>query len=157
MRNDNAELIQRILDGDDAAFACLVRKYQKRVHALAWRKIGDFHIAEDITQETFLQVYRNLAKLKDRSQFPGWLYVIANRRCLAWLRKKRVQTQPLEEMDIAMTERSSYSRHVAAEQADRAAETKTRIGQKLTGEVERERSHCSDALLLRRNDVCGDK
>lgn len=71
MRNDNAERIQRILDGDDAAFACLVKKYQKRVHALAWRKIGDFHIAEDITQETFLQVYRNLAKLKDRSQFPG--------------------------------------------------------------------------------------
>ena len=35
--------------------------------------------------------------------------MIANRRCLAWLRKKRVQTQPLEEMDIAMTERRSYS------------------------------------------------
>lgn len=51
MRNDNAKLIQRILDGDDAAFACLMKKYQKRVHALAWRKIGDFHIAEDITQE----------------------------------------------------------------------------------------------------------
>jgi DNA-directed RNA polymerase specialized sigma24 family protein len=82
MRNNNAELIQRILDGDDAAFACLVKKYQKRVHALAWRKIGDFHIAEDITQETFLQAYRNLAKLKDRSQFPGSLYVIANRRRL---------------------------------------------------------------------------
>ena len=135
MRNDNAELIQRILDGDDAAFACLVKKYQKRVHALVWRKIGDFHIAEDITQETFLQVYRNLAKLKDRSQFPGWLYVIANRRCLAWLRKKRVQTQPLEEMDIAMTERSSYSRHVAAEQAESAAETKRELVKNLLAKL----------------------
>ncbi len=135
MRNDNAELIQRILEGDDAAFACLVKKYQKRVHALAWRKIGDFHIAEDITQETFLQVYRNLAKLKDRSQFPGWLYVIANRRCLAWLRKKQVQTQPLEEMDIAMTERSSYSRHVATEQAERAAETKRELVKNLLSKL----------------------
>ena len=124
MRNNTAELIQHILEGDDAAFACLVRKYQKRVHALAWRKVGDFHIAEDITQETFLQVYRNLAKLKDPNQFPGWLYVIANRRCLAWLRKKRFQTQSLEEIDIAMAERRSYSRHVAAEQAESAAETK---------------------------------
>ena len=53
MRNNNAELIRRILEGDDAAFTDLVRKYQKRVHALAWRKIGDFHIAEDITQEAF--------------------------------------------------------------------------------------------------------
>ena len=135
MSNDNTELIQRILEGDDAAFACLVKKYQKRVHALAWRKIGDFHIAEDITQETFLQVYRNLAKLKDRSQFPGWLYVIANRRCLAWLRKKRVQTQPLEEMDIAMTERSSYSRHVAAEQAENAAETKRELVKNLLAKL----------------------
>ena len=90
MRNDNIELIQRILEGDDAAFACLVRKYQKRVHALAWRKIGDFHIAEDITQETFLKVYRELATLKNPSQFSGWLYVITNRCCLAWLRKKRI-------------------------------------------------------------------
>ncbi len=135
MRTDNAELIQRILDGDEAAFACLVKKYQKRVHALVWRKIGDFHIAEDITQETFLQVYRNLAKLKDRSQFPGWLYVIANRRYLAWLRKKRVQTQPLEEIDIAMTERSSYSRHVAMEQAESAAETKRELVKNLLAKL----------------------
>ena len=78
-------------------------------------KIGDFHIAEDITQETFLQVYRRLETLKDPSQFPGWLYVIANRCCLKWLRKKRVEVQLIEEIDIAMAERSSYSRHVAAE------------------------------------------
>ena len=135
MRNDNTELIQRILEGDEAAFACLVRKYQKRVHALAWRKIGDFHIAEDITQETFLQVYRNLARLKDPSQFPGWLYVIANRRCLAWLRKKRIQTQPLEEMDIAMTERSSYSRHIAVEQAESTAETKRELVKNLLAKL----------------------
>ncbi len=135
MRNNTAELIQRILEGDDAAFACLVRKYQKRVHALAWRKIGDFHIAEDITQETFLQVYRKLAKLKDPSQFPGWLYVIANRRCLAWLRKKRVQTQSLEEIDTAMTERSSYSRHVAAAQAESAAETKRELVKNLLAKL----------------------
>ena len=135
MRNDNAELIQRILEGDDAAFACLVKKYQKRVHALVWRKIGDFHIAEDITQETFLQAYRNLAKLKDRSQFAGWLYVIANRRCLAWLRKKRIQTQPLQDMDIAMTEKNSYSRHVATEQAESAAETKRELVKNLLAKL----------------------
>ena len=135
MRNNDAKLIERILEGDDVAFASLVRKYQKRVHALAWRKIGDFHIAEDITQETFLLVYRNLAKLKDRSQFPGWLYVIANRRCLAWLRKKRDRTQPLEEIDIAMTEGNAYSRHVAAEQAESAAETKREMVKNLLAKL----------------------
>ena len=127
MSNDNIELIQRILKGDDAAFACLVRKYQKQVHAHAWRKVGDFHIAEDITQETFLQVYRKLATLKDPSQFPAWLHVITNRRCLAWLRKKRIQTRPLEEMAIEIAEKTSYSSHVAAVQAESAAEAKREL------------------------------
>ena len=136
MRNDNTELIQRILKGDDAAFACLVRKYQKRVHALAWRKIGDFHIAEDITQETFLQVYRKLATLKNPNQFPGWLYVITHRCCLAWLRKKRMQTQPLEEIDITMIEKTSYSRHVAEEQAESAAEAKRELVKNLLSKLQ---------------------
>ena len=134
MRNDT-ELIRRILKGDEAAFACLVRKYQKQVHAQAWRKIGDFHIAEDITQETFLQVYRKLETLKDPDQFPGWLYVITNHCCLAWLRKKRIQTQPLEEIDIAMIEKSSYSRHVAEQQAESAAEAKRELVENLLAKL----------------------
>ncbi len=135
MKNDYTELIQRILEGDDTAFACLVRKYQKRVHALAWRKIGDFHIAEDITQETFLQIYRKLPTLKNPSQFPGWLYVITNRRCIAWLRKKRIHTQPLEEIDTTMSEKTSYSRHIATEQAKSAAEAKRELVKNLLAKL----------------------
>lgn len=44
MKSEDAVLIQRTLDGDDSAFSDLVEKYQKQVHALAWRKIGDFYI-----------------------------------------------------------------------------------------------------------------
>ena len=54
MIEEDVQLIHRILSGDDAAFTALVRKYQKSVHALAWRKIGDFHhadLAENITQK----------------------------------------------------------------------------------------------------------
>ena len=42
MENDDAKLIQRVLEGDDNAFSVLVRKYQKQVHALAWRKNRGF-------------------------------------------------------------------------------------------------------------------
>ena len=59
MEKDDVHLIQRILTGDESAFSVLVNKYQKSVHALAWRKIGDFHIAEEIAQDTFLQAYKN--------------------------------------------------------------------------------------------------
>ena len=100
MKSDDVALIQRILNGDQNAFASLVRKYQQQVHTFAWRKTGDFQIAEDIVQETFLQVYQKLDTLEDPTQFTRWLHQIANRRCIAWLRKNRVQTEPLEETDI---------------------------------------------------------
>ena len=96
MERDDIELIHRTLSGDEAAFSELVRKYQKSVHALAWRKIGDFHIAEEITQDTFLQVHKKLASLENPNQFIGWLNVIADRLCIAWLRKKNMAIQSLE-------------------------------------------------------------
>ena len=59
MGNNDVELIQQSLTGDQNAFTQLVEKHQRSVHALAWRKVGDFHIAEEITQDTFLKVYKN--------------------------------------------------------------------------------------------------
>ena len=64
---NDAELIQHSLQGDQNAFAALVKKYQKGVHALAWRKIGDFHIAQEITQDAFLKAYKNLSDLKNHN------------------------------------------------------------------------------------------
>ena len=67
MLADDVQLIRRTLLGDETAFTTLVEKYQKGVHALIWRKIGDFHHAEEITQDTFLQAYKKLGTF-ERSQ-----------------------------------------------------------------------------------------
>ena len=115
MENDDAVLIHRILEGDDTAFSTLVERYQKHVHAIAWRKIGDFHIAEDITQDTFLRVYQKLSTLKDPNQFLGWLYVVTSRCCLAWLRKNHLQTEVLDDKVNDLIENDAYSRYVAEE------------------------------------------
>ena len=131
MKNDDSVLIQRILTGDAIAFEHLVRKYQKRVHTLAWRKIGDFHIAEDITQETFLQVYQKLETLEDPARFPSWLYVITGRLCIAWLRKNQRHTEPLEDTDISEVETEAYSRYVATERAKTFDEARRDLVEKL--------------------------
>ena len=131
MRNEDVVLIQRILAGDEDAFASLIRKYQQQVHAQALRKVDDFQIAEDIVQETFLQVYRRLETLEDPKLFPKWLYVIVNRRCIAWLRKNRLQTEPLEEINMSEIETEAYSRYVAAEHAETTAEAQRDLVQKL--------------------------
>ena len=136
MRNNDVELIQQSLTGDQSAFAELVKKYQKPVHALAWRKVGDFHVAEEVTQDTFLQVYKKLATLKDPHRFEGWLYTIASRQCHAWLRKKRMQTQSLEETDPELIEKMTYSQYIAEEQAKAATDAQRSIVHKLLARLQ---------------------
>lgn len=131
MERDDVQLIRSTLSGDDAAFNALVKKYQKGVHALAWRKIGDFHHAEEITQDTFLQVYKKLPTLKNPNQFAGWLYVIANRRCLNWLRKKRPAIQSLEGTSAEETERFSYNHYVSEQRETEASEHRYELVKKL--------------------------
>ena len=131
MERDDLQLIHSTLSGNDEAFSTLVKKYQKSVHALAWRKIGDFHYAEEITQDTFLQAYKKLSTLKDPNQFAGWLYVIANRLCLNWMRKKRPVMQSLESTRVGEVEKSSYTRYVSEQRETEAAEHRCEIVKKL--------------------------
>lgn len=121
MRSDDAVLIQRILAGDENAFATLIEKYQQQVHAHALRKVGDFQTAEDITQETFLQVHQKLATLNDPAKFSGWLYAIVNHLCIAWFRKNQLQTGSLQEIHISEIEKDAYSRYIAMEHAKTTA------------------------------------
>ena len=131
MRNDDFALIQRILAGDESAFESLIKKYQKQVHALAFRKVGDFQTAEDITQETFLRVYQKLAALNDPAKFSGWLYAIVNHLCIAWHRKKRLQIESLQEIHISEIETDAYSRYVTIEHTKTTAEAQRDLVRKL--------------------------
>ena len=106
-------LIQRTLDGDQNAFTTLVTKYQKWVHTLIWRKIGDFHTAEEITQDVFLKVYKKLSTLKPSDNFTGWLYVIATRRCLSWFRKKQLPMTSLDATPISELEEFYWTQYEA--------------------------------------------
>ena len=115
MVEDDVQLIDKILAGDDEAFTALVRKHQKSVHALAWRKVGDFHIAEEITQDTFLRVYKHLSKLKDPNQFSGWLYVTTARLCNTWLRENKSLMESLEEVPMAEVEKAFYEHYVSTQ------------------------------------------
>ncbi len=111
MKTSDFALIQRTLDGDQNAFTTLVTKYQKWVHTLVWRKTGDFHIAEEITQDVFLKVYKKLSTLKPSDHFTGWLYVIATRRCIAWFRKKRIPMTSLDATPVSELEELCYTQY----------------------------------------------
>lgn len=131
MEKDDVQLIRQILSGDDEAFTALVGRYQKSVHALTWRKIGDFHLAEEITQDTFLQAYKKLATLRNPNQFAGWLYVIANNLCKRWIQKKKLSTQSLEGTPMVEIENASYKRYVSEQRETDNAEHHHEIVKKL--------------------------
>ncbi len=133
MRTDDVVLIQFTLAGDEAAFTSLVRKYQKQVHAYTLRKTGDFHIAEDITQETFLEAYQNLENLRDPLKFSAWLFGIANHLCIAWFRKNRSTSEFLRENHTIKTD--TYSRYVALENERDTVEAQRELAQKLLSKL----------------------
>ena len=131
MDKDDVQLIHNILSGDDEAFSTLVQRYQKSVHALAWRKIGDFHYAEEITQDTFLQAYEKLPTLKNRNQFAGWLYVITNNLCTDWLRKKRPVMQSLGDASVKAIDKLTYERYILEQRETAATERRHEIVKQL--------------------------
>ena len=130
-REDDVQLIRKILSGDDEAFNTLVQKYQNSVHTLVWRKVGDFHYAEEITQDTFLQAYEKLSTLKDPNQFAGWLYVIANRLCIAWMRKQKPAMQSLSATSAKEIDNLTYERYVSEQRESEATERRYEIVEKL--------------------------
>ena len=135
MEKDDAQLIRNILSGDESAFSILIQKYQKGIHALAWRKLGDFHHAEEITQDTFLQAYKKLSTLKNPNQFAGWLYVIANRLCLNWMRSQKPAMQSLEQMSVKEIDTLTYAHSISEYREAEATEHRHEIVQKLLAKL----------------------
>lgn len=95
---DDAALIERSRKGEPQAFEALMSKYANLVGSIAFNIVGDPHVAGDITQETFLKVYRNLEHLEDPRRFKGWLCSIVRTTCVDWLRKERVKPCSLEKI-----------------------------------------------------------
>jgi RNA polymerase sigma-70 factor (ECF subfamily) len=88
---DNSErsLVQRAQDGDQEAFATLFQLHKKRVYSVCLQMTKDVADAEDLTQEAFLQVFRNLHSFRGDSAFSTWLYRIAVNTVLMKLRRRK--------------------------------------------------------------------
>jgi RNA polymerase sigma factor (sigma-70 family) len=86
MRTEDGKIIGQCLNGETEVFGLLVDKYKASIYALVYSKIRNFHDAQDITQEVFLEAYRDLRTLRYRDSFLWWLYSIAYNNCRNWLR-----------------------------------------------------------------------
>ena len=87
-RNDERDIINKILAGDKAAYEELVLANQNNVYNLALKLTKNAEDASDISQEVFLKAYLQLENFRQESRFSVWLYRMAYNLCIDFLRKK---------------------------------------------------------------------
>ena len=101
------QLVRQATGGDLEAFEELVRRLQRQVYGFAFQHLRDFAEAQDLTQEIFVKLYRNLARFDSTRPFEPWFWKLATNTTINY-RRKRVPAPTDQELELA------------AEPADRA-------------------------------------
>jgi RNA polymerase sigma-70 factor (ECF subfamily) len=85
---DDKNLIKEILTRNEGAFCTLIEKYKKLVYHTVFRIVRDRDDADDLFQEVFLEVFRSVHHLRNENDLSGWIFRIARKKSLCFLRKK---------------------------------------------------------------------
>lgn len=96
----DTEIISRVLKGEKALFADLVKKYQNFVFTIAGRYTSSREDAEEIAQDVFVKAYKNLADFRGDAKFSTWLYTITSTTCISFLRKKKLAVHSLDQEHV---------------------------------------------------------
>lgn len=86
---EDNKLIHQYLDGDEMSLEILVKKYLKIIYNFSYKNVGNAEQAEDITQEVFLKIWKNLKKFDQKKDFKPWIFQIARNTSIDYLRKKK--------------------------------------------------------------------
>ena len=89
--DDDFSLIKRFVDGDESTFRLLVQRHKEKVRNIIYLSIGDSSAVDDIAQEIFITVYKNLKNFRYESLFTTWLYRVTVNKCKDFIRKKNVR------------------------------------------------------------------
>jgi len=98
-RLPDEELVALSLDGDEAAFGTIVRRYQRRLTAFLGQLVGDMELARELSQEAFVRAWGALDRFDPSYRFSTWLFRIAHNLGIDQLRRRRLQTVSLYRQD----------------------------------------------------------
>ena len=119
------QLVERALAGDGDAFGEVVRRWERKIYALAYGITGSVEDARDATQETFINAYRNLPRFRGEAQVSSWLHRIAVNQCITRQRRARVRAETGLEEEVELKGERSLSTAADATPAH-ASESKQR-------------------------------
>jgi len=92
----DSDIISRVLQGERQLYAELVKRYQNFVFTITLRYTQNREDAEEVAQDVFVKAYRSLSDFRGDSKFSTWLYTIVTTSCITFLRKKKLDTQSLD-------------------------------------------------------------
>jgi RNA polymerase sigma-70 factor (ECF subfamily) len=113
----DSELVRQIQSGDDAAFDELMRRYKQPVVNFVYRVLGNAADADDVAQEVFVRVYRNLDTYRPETKFSTWLFALARNAAIDHLRwQRRHPTEPLDDVpEPAAVSRETETREIGGQ------------------------------------------
>jgi RNA polymerase sigma-70 factor, ECF subfamily len=94
--------LSRAQRGDHEAFAAIIRDYQSVVYGIAYHFFSDRAVAEELAQDVFLQLYRNLAAIQNPTHLLYWLRQVTSRKCIDEVRRSVPARINLDEVDLAV-------------------------------------------------------
>ncbi|WP_219834299.1 RNA polymerase sigma factor SigW [Paenibacillus sp. R14(2021)] len=119
MLSVEAKLARLALKGDQRAFAELVELYQDKLYHMTYRMLYNRQEAEDVVQEVFLRVYKNLERYDATMKFSTWIYRIATNLCIDRLRKRK----PVYSLDAESSDHEGLDGYAMIPSDDRTPES----------------------------------
>jgi RNA polymerase sigma-70 factor (ECF subfamily) len=114
------DLIKRILAGNKELFSELVTRYKKLVFNVVYNMIHDKQEVNDMSQEIFIRIYQSLHRYNPQFKFSTWSVKIATNYCLDAMRKKKIDSLPIDEVpDIPSNGDTPEVRYIKKEQSIR--------------------------------------
>ncbi|HOI43666.1 MAG TPA: sigma-70 family RNA polymerase sigma factor, partial [Elusimicrobiales bacterium] len=92
----DAELVRSFRGGDEAALGELIERYRDRLYAYLRRLAGDAARADDMFQDTWVKVARNIGAYREESKFSAWLFSVAHNTAMDALRRRRPDSVSLD-------------------------------------------------------------
>ena len=99
MEKTDYELVKDCLNGDTDKFSELVARYRKLVYCVAYKFSRDSEEVNDLSQEVFVKIYKSLGRYDPQYRFSTWTVKVATNICLDFVRKKKLNSVPLEEIE----------------------------------------------------------
>jgi RNA polymerase sigma-70 factor (ECF subfamily) len=112
------QIVERALAGDADAFGEIVRRWERRIYALAYGILGREDDARDATQETFIAAFRNLRGFRGEAKVSSWLHRIAVNQCITRQRRARTRAENSLETETGGEQFAAPAAHSPARQAE---------------------------------------